>query len=75
VKHFTGINALPQKAQAPLAGIAIGMAGALVESDRQRIRAAAAKVWPNVPVTRPTIWKRRWRRTINAATPRRPRMS
>jgi N-acetylmuramic acid 6-phosphate etherase len=48
-QHFTAINALCQQAQAPLAGIAIGMAGARNESDRQRIRAAAAKAWPNVP--------------------------
>jgi N-acetylmuramic acid 6-phosphate etherase len=48
-QHFTAINALSQKAQAPLAGIAIGMAGARTDSDRQRIRAAAAKVWPNIP--------------------------
>jgi N-acetylmuramic acid 6-phosphate etherase len=47
--HFTAINALCQKAKAPLAGIAIGMAGARTDSDRQRIRAAAAKVWPGVP--------------------------
>jgi N-acetylmuramic acid 6-phosphate etherase len=48
-QHFTAISALCEKAQAPLAGIAIGMAGARTESDRQRIRGAAAKVWPNVP--------------------------
>jgi len=48
-QHFTDINTLCRQAQAPLAGIAIGMAGARNESDRQRIRAAAAKVWPNVP--------------------------
>jgi len=48
-QHFTAISALSRKAQAPLAGIAIGMAGARTDSDRQRIRAAAAKVWPNVP--------------------------
>jgi N-acetylmuramic acid 6-phosphate etherase len=48
-QHFTAIAALSQKAQAPLAGIAIGMAGARTDSDRQRIRAAAAKVWPNIP--------------------------
>jgi N-acetylmuramic acid 6-phosphate etherase len=49
MQHFTAINALCQKAQAPLAGIAIGMAGARTDADRQRIRAAAAKVWPNIP--------------------------
>jgi N-acetylmuramic acid 6-phosphate etherase len=49
VRQFTAINALCRQAKSPLAGIAIGMAGARTESDRQRIRAAAAKVWPNVP--------------------------
>jgi len=49
VQHFTAIHALGQQAQSPLAGIAIGMAGARNEADRQRIRSAAAKVWPNVP--------------------------
>ena len=29
--------------------LAIGMAGARAESDRERIRRAAAKVWPNIP--------------------------
>jgi len=48
-QHFTAINALCQQSSAPLAGIAIGMAGARTDSDRQRIRAASAKVWPNVP--------------------------
>jgi N-acetylmuramic acid 6-phosphate etherase len=48
-QHFAAVNALCQQAHAPLAGIAIGMAGARTDSDRQRIRAAAAKVWPNVP--------------------------
>ena len=33
----------------PLGGMAIGMAGARIEADRQRIRSAAAKVWPKVP--------------------------
>jgi N-acetylmuramic acid 6-phosphate etherase len=32
-----------------LVGVAIGLAGARTASDRQRIRAAAAKVWPAVP--------------------------
>ena len=49
VAHFTAINALCQQAKAPLAGLGIGMAGARTEADRQRIRAAAAKVWPSVP--------------------------
>ncbi len=48
-RHFTAINSVCQQAQAPLAGLAIGMAGARTEADRQRIRAAAAKVWPDVP--------------------------
>jgi N-acetylmuramic acid 6-phosphate etherase len=48
-QHFTAIDALCLQAQAPLAGIAIGMAGARTDADRQRIRAAAAKVWPNIP--------------------------
>ena len=49
VRHFTGIDTLAQKAETPLSGIAIGMAGARTASDRQRIHSAAAKVWPNVP--------------------------
>jgi N-acetylmuramic acid 6-phosphate etherase len=48
-QHFTAINALCQKSDVPLAGIVIGMAGARTDSDRQRIRAAAARVWPDVP--------------------------
>ncbi len=48
-RHFTAIDALARKAETPLGGIGIGMAGARTESDRQRIRAAAAKAWPNVP--------------------------
>jgi N-acetylmuramic acid 6-phosphate etherase len=48
-RHFTAINSLCRRAAAPLAGVAIGMAGARTQSDRLRIRAAAAKVWPNVP--------------------------
>ncbi len=48
-QHFTSIAAFCQQPQAPLAGLAIGMAGARTEADRERIRAAAAKVWPNVP--------------------------
>jgi N-acetylmuramic acid 6-phosphate etherase len=48
-QHFAAINILCQKAEAPLGGIAIGMAGARTDSDRQRIRAAAARVWPNIP--------------------------
>jgi len=48
-RHFAAINTLCRQAAAPLAGVAIGMAGARTESDRRRIRAAAAKVWPHVP--------------------------
>jgi N-acetylmuramic acid 6-phosphate etherase len=48
-EYFTAINALCQQARAPLAGIVLGMAGARTEADRQRIRAVAAKVWPQVP--------------------------
>ncbi len=48
VRHFSTMAALSQKAAAPLAGVGIGMAGARTEGDRQRIRAAAAKVWPHV---------------------------
>jgi N-acetylmuramic acid 6-phosphate etherase len=49
VEHFAAIKAFWGKAVKSLAGIAIGMAGARTESDRQRIRAAAAKVWPKTP--------------------------
>ncbi len=34
---------------APPSAIGIGMAGARMESDRERVRRAAAKVWPNTP--------------------------
>jgi N-acetylmuramic acid 6-phosphate etherase len=47
--HFKAIDGIRQPGAAPLAGIAIGMAGARTESDRQRIRAAAEKIWPGVP--------------------------
>jgi N-acetylmuramic acid 6-phosphate etherase len=49
VRHFSAMAALRPKAAAPLVGLGIGMAGARTERDRQRIRAAAAKVWPEVP--------------------------
>ncbi len=49
VGHFAAINSLCQRVAAPLAGVAIGLAGVRTQSDRLRIRAAAAKVWPNVP--------------------------
>ena len=48
-QHFTAIKVLSDRADAPLGGIAIGMAGARTDSDRQRIRAAAGRIWPNVP--------------------------
>jgi N-acetylmuramic acid 6-phosphate etherase len=47
--HFGAVDGIRRPGCAPLAGIGIGMAGARTESDRQRIRAVAAKVWPNVP--------------------------
>src|SRR5271170_1309055 len=49
VAHFTAIKGLQGRGVAPLAGIAIGMAGMRTDSDRQRIRTAAAKVWPGTP--------------------------
>jgi N-acetylmuramic acid 6-phosphate etherase len=49
VEHFTAVKSLQSKAMAPLAGVAIGMAGARSELDWERIRAAAAKVWPGIP--------------------------
>ena len=49
VDHFTTIKALQGKAAAPLIGIAIGMAGMRTDFDRQRICAAAGKVWPGTP--------------------------
>jgi N-acetylmuramic acid 6-phosphate etherase len=48
-RHFASIDALVRKSGAPLGGIGIGMAGARTDMDRQRIRSAAAKVWPHVP--------------------------
>jgi len=45
VHHFRAIgDSLPQPA-----ALAVGMAGARNEADRQRIRRAAAKVWPGIP--------------------------
>jgi N-acetylmuramic acid 6-phosphate etherase len=49
VAHFMAIKGLQGGSAVPLAGIAIGMAGMRTNSDRQRIRAAAAKVWPGTP--------------------------
>lgn len=47
-KHFADIcrahNGLPH-----LSGLTIGMAGARTEEDRNRIRKAAALIWPDVP--------------------------
>ena len=47
VRHF---NAVKRTAAGAFAGAVIGMAGARTEKDRRRIRAAAAKVWRNLPV-------------------------
>src|SRR5437016_711019 len=44
-RHFAEVG---QKMPRPSA-IAIGMAGARTEPDRERIRRAAARVWPGVP--------------------------
>jgi N-acetylmuramic acid 6-phosphate etherase len=45
VRHLRGLaSALPRPA-----ALTIGLAGARAESDRQRIRDAAGKVWPSVP--------------------------
>lgn len=49
IAHFNAIKSMGQGSEARLGGIAIGMAGARTESDRERIRAAAGKVWPEVP--------------------------
>src|SRR6266849_7427310 len=45
VRHFRSMG----DGLLPPAGIAIGMAGARTKSDFDRIRRAAAKVWPGVP--------------------------
>ena len=47
----TAVFGVPPKTLSamPVSSIGIGMAGARTEADRQRIRAAAAVVWPNVP--------------------------
>jgi N-acetylmuramic acid 6-phosphate etherase len=45
IAHFRAIaKAMPQPS-----ALAIGMAGARTEADRERIRRAAAKAWPRVP--------------------------
>jgi len=56
VRHF---KAIQEVAKGALAGIVIGMAGARTQRDRERILAAAARVWPRRRVTRPMTWKRR----------------
>jgi N-acetylmuramic acid 6-phosphate etherase len=43
--HFRGLS----QALLPPAALAIGMAGARTESDRERIRRAAGQSWPGVP--------------------------
>ncbi len=45
VRHF---RAIAQSMPVPLA-VAVGMAGARTEADRERIRKAASRVWPGVP--------------------------
>ena len=44
-RHFRGIA----RAHAKPDALAIGMAGARTEADRERMRRAAAKAWPGVP--------------------------
>src|SRR5204863_4107566 len=45
IRHFHAIgHALPKPA-----ALAIAMAGSRTEADRDRIRRAAAKVWPGIP--------------------------
>ena len=47
--HFAKISGIQTDPDLELTGIAIGIAGARTETDRQRIRNAAAKVWPRTP--------------------------
>jgi len=47
--HFSKISSIHGDQTLELAGITIGIAGARTEGDRERIRAAAAKIWPNIP--------------------------
>ncbi len=49
VGRFREIRAFHFAAVPTLAGIAIGMAGARTAADRERIRKAAAEVWPQTP--------------------------
>src|SRR6476659_9715746 len=46
--HFRKLDAMVHHPRG-LSALAIGMAGARTESDRERIRVAAEKVWPDVP--------------------------
>lgn len=48
VQHFRGLRAVHQGLREPQA-MAIGMAGARMAADHERIIRAAAKVWPGVP--------------------------
>jgi N-acetylmuramic acid 6-phosphate etherase len=47
VRHF---KAIKRTVAAAFGGMVVGMAGARTEKDRRRIRAAAGKVWRNLPV-------------------------
>jgi N-acetylmuramic acid 6-phosphate etherase len=47
--HFQSVKKYFDKPPAALSGLAIAMAGARQESDRQRIRRMAGLVWPGVP--------------------------
>ena len=48
IQHFTRVRTIQTESMPALAGIVIGIAGARNESDRERVREAAAKVWPKV---------------------------
>lgn len=48
LNHFRKLDAQVNHPRA-LAAVTIGMAGARTESDRERIRLAAEKIWPDVP--------------------------
>jgi N-acetylmuramic acid 6-phosphate etherase len=49
VQHFSRIRTIHTDSMPGLAGIVVGIAGARNEADRERVREAAAKVWPKVP--------------------------
>ncbi|MDB6058637.1 MAG: uncharacterized protein JWO95_2481 [Verrucomicrobiales bacterium] len=49
IQHFTRVRTIQTDSMPTLAGIVIGIAGARNESDRERVREAAAKVWPKIP--------------------------